>query len=179
MENKNKKPEFFEIKLFNEFNPIKNDMNDLETIDNITNNVLMLKQIDGEFRELRELSIDEEIKREREEEMAKLEQEVNDINYIMTTLSSMVSEQGDIINIAEEQIDNSSANTEVAVTELKDAESLKVSARRKTVGAVTGATIGGVLLGGIGGAAIGPITGFIGGGVGTAGGAITGFFIKK
>ncbi len=162
-----KRPVFKEIKLSGDLIPIEHDVSDLDTIDSIHYNV-------SQLQDYKEITVDEAITLESEEEIKKLEKDLIDLNSIMKDLNQLVFDQGILINEAEENIDETQLNTEVAVEELQKAEGFQISKRRKIVGATAGATIGGVLLGGLGCLLGGAIPGAIGGGIGTAGGAIGG-----
>mgnify|MGYP002075518990 CR=1 FL=1 len=170
------KPRFKEIKFSDKFSPIVNDSNDLDIIDDVKGSLMKMKTNSYDNNPFNELSVDDNLIIERNNEIKKIEQDLLDINEIMMSLNTLVAEQGEIIDIAEKNIENTVENTTEAVEHLKKAEEIEISTRRTTVATVTGATIGGVALGGVGIAASGVITGAITGGIGTLTGAITGYF---
>ncbi len=164
---------FKEINIPTNFIPIEKDVSDLDAIDDIRNELMMLKDINITFREIED---DGALALKREDEIKKIEQDLMDLNSIMMDLNELVMEQGDMLDVIELNIDNVHTNTETAIVDLKEADVYQVKTRRTTVGAVGGAVIGGVALGGVG-SLIGTLPGYIGGGIGTAGGAISGLFM--
>lgn len=168
------KPRFKEIKFSNNFSPIVNDSNDLDLIDGVKGGIMKLKS-NNPFDEM---TVEDNLLIERNKEIKKIEQDLMDINEIMGSLNLMVVEQGEMINLAEQNVEESVESTTIAVEHLKSAEEIEIKTRRTTVATVTGAAVGGVALGGVGIAVSGLVTGLITGGVGTATGAITGYFAQ-
>lgn len=155
--------------------PLNTDTNDLDQIDKCNQTVTKVQdQLKLIYCE--DIGIDEKIELDTEENLQQLEEDLLMLSEIITDLHTMVSEQGEMLEEAESNVEEVTTNTEQAVLELQDAEKIQVKLRRKKIGVTTGALVGGAAFGGIGLAIAGPAVGVLGGGAGTAGGAIYGLF---
>ena len=163
-----KKPQFKEINISLPFVNICDDVSNLNNIDGITKNIYALKNT--------EISVDELIRRERLEEINKIEQDLIDINEIMHSLNEFVLEQGIILDDVEENIDQTDIHVNTGVTELEIADKHHTNTKRKNIVVIGGATVGGALAGGVG-SIFGIIPGLVGGSVGSGTGAVAGYFI--
>lgn len=75
--------------------------------------------------------VDLELVKEREEALRQLEQDIQDLNTIFKDLGVMVHEQGEDINVIEDNVEPAARDVEQGVKNLKDAEEYQSSARRK------------------------------------------------
>jgi t-SNARE complex subunit (syntaxin) len=123
-----------------------------------------------------EKCVDEEIARERNEEVGKIESEISEITAIMLDLASMVEYQGEELQISTANVQDAKENVEESVIHLE--ESVKYTDKRKQIikNAVllfTGLSLG--ALGFIAGPVIGAITVI----TGTATGGTIAFLTKN
>lgn len=77
--------------------------------------------------------VDIELVKEREEALHQLEQDILDINVIFKDLAIMVHDQGEDIDIIEENVDSAVPNVEEGVKHLQKAVDYQSSARRKKI----------------------------------------------
>lgn len=75
--------------------------------------------------------VDLELVKEREEALRQLEQDIQDLNTIFKDLGVMVHEQGEDLNVIEDNVEPAARDVEQGVKNLKDAEEYQSSARRK------------------------------------------------
>lgn len=75
--------------------------------------------------------LDLELVKEREEALHQLEQDIQDINTIFKDLATMVYDQGEDINVIEDNVDKATEDIEEGVKQLEDAKEYQSSARRK------------------------------------------------
>ena len=111
------------------------------------------------YKLLEKSCIDEEIIRERNQEVSQIEKEMTEISEIMTDLSLMIGEQGEGIQLSAENIDHAKEEVEESVIHLE--ESVKYTDKRKqliknAVLIFTGLSLG--VLGFIAGPIVGAIT---------------------
>jgi t-SNARE complex subunit (syntaxin) len=123
-----------------------------------------------------EKCVDEEIARESNEEVGKIESEISEITAIMLDLASMVEYQGEELQISTANVQDAKENVEESVIHLE--ESVKYTDKRKQIikNAVllfTGLSLG--ALGFIAGPVIGAITVI----TGTATGGTIAFITKN
>ena len=118
-------------------------------------------------------NVEKRIIKERNNEIKNLEKDLIDLHDSMTILSTMLNEQGEELNIAEINVENTVITTNEAVIILENIPD-KQTTLVKNLKIVGAATVGGVLLGGIG-SIFGIIPALIGVGVGTSGGGIVGY----
>ena len=116
------------------------------------------------FKFVEKSCIDEEIIRERSEEVKFIKMEMTEISEIMTDLSLMIGQQGEEIQLSVENIEHVKVEVEESVNHLE--ESVKYSDKRKqliknTVLIFTGISLG--ALGFIAGPIVGAITLITGG----------------
>ena len=118
-------------------------------------------------------NVEKRIIKERNNEIKNLEKDLIDLHDSMTILSTMLNEQGEELNIAEINVENTVITTNEAVIILENIPD-KQTTLVKNLKIVGAATVGGVLLGGIG-SIFGIIPALIGAGIGTSGGGIVGY----
>ena len=120
--------------------------------------------------------IDEEIIRERNEEVRQIEKEVTEIAEIMTDLSLMIGEQGEGIQLTVEHVEHAKEEVEESVIHLE--ESVKYTDKRKQLIKNAVLIFTGLSLGALGFIA-GPIVGAITLVTGTATGGTIAFLTKN
>ncbi|ESN92639.1 hypothetical protein HELRODRAFT_95955 [Helobdella robusta] len=75
--------------------------------------------------------IDQEIMKEREDALVKLESDISDVNQIFKDLGMLVHEQGDVIDSIEANTESASANVEQGTEQLSQAQKYNTKARKK------------------------------------------------
>ena len=120
--------------------------------------------------------VDEEIIRERNEEVRQIEKEVTEISEIMTDLSLMIGEQGEGIQLSVEHVEHAKEEVEGSVIHLE--ESVKYTDKRKQLIKNAVLIFTGLSLGALGFIA-GPIVGAITLVTGTATGGTIAFLTKN
>lgn len=115
----------------------------------------------------------EKLIEERAKEIDEIEVQVLEINEIMQDLCTIIKEQGDHLEVVEQQVEKTVVNTEQAVEELQLANEYSKSMRNKMFKIVGYTTLGFCLGGGIG-SIHGLTTAALGSGIGTGAGALWG-----
>lgn len=72
-----------------------------------------------------------ELVKEREESLRQLEQDIQDINTIFKDLAVMVYDQGEVIDVIEDNVEQAAEDVEQGVKQLDKAQEYQSSARRK------------------------------------------------
>lgn len=110
---------------------------------------------------------------ERNKEIKSLEEDLVALRDSMEILATMIDDQGEKLDIAEKNIEETVITTQEAVQiieQISDKRDILI----RNVKIVSGVIIGGALLGGIG-SIFGIIPAIVGAGVGSSGGAVIGF----
>jgi t-SNARE complex subunit (syntaxin) len=83
-----------------------------------------------DFNSESDTSVDAKILHERNAEVKQIEEDISHINEVMITLSGMLAEQGEQLDVVETKIETSTINTEEAKTNLEETEDIVVKGKR-------------------------------------------------
>jgi t-SNARE domain-containing protein 1 len=109
----------------------KNYMASVE--DSYTNNENISEMENQQQRLLmeREVKFSRDLLHEREQNFLKIESEISDINQLMKELSSITTEQGEMVDTIENSVEQSVQNVESGASELEKARNYQAKYKRK------------------------------------------------
>ena len=158
----------------------------IQKINNLKENIIVLQNDDyTQYIKLIPIPIDETIITEQNNELKKLIEDLEILNDIMHDMHVLVHDQTETLELIENTTDKTFVTTESIVEQLTKTKQLYKEIKRKrkmiVIGAISGATIGGVIIGGIsiltGGIVPGIIATVVGTSIGALGGGMTGLII--